>query len=372
MIYIENAAKGLDGLTTHVMTYVSAICFSEFLGRPFYFDYEVPCSTPPEYALRDEYKHKFAILMNSERSTVSQLLDMPANRVFEIDRDVSNKAAYEKLYSYFVTTEEMKARFEQTAIWDFFGFGRFPLTREELQSYDLIEWTHTSLSNPSCFYFLPRKEKDALLASVHTKFIPELESLAADIISELGRFNAVHLRLGDFLTNYASDEYRVNANRFRDYIAAHFADRSLPVVIATDGLYEKQMFAEMFAGYKTVFIDEFIFDNFRERYEGLPFTDFNSLTILDQLICTAGELFIGTYRSTFTSLIHRMRQERYRKKDFYFFPDDRVAVLLGPDMKIRKDRSGFFDWNGYSVFTPDHATMSWRREWDFDLTSLDL
>ncbi len=372
MIYIENAAKGLDGLTTHVMTYVSAICFSKFLGRPFYFDYEVPCSTPPAYALRDEYKDKFAILMNSERSTISQLLDMPANRVFEIDRGISNKAAYEKLYSYFATTEEMKARFEQTPIWDFFGFGRFSLTREELQTYDLIEWTHTSLSNPSCFYFLPRKEKDELLASVHTKFIPELESLAADIVSELGRFNSVHLRLGDFLTNYASDEYRVNLNRFRDYIAANFEDRSLPVLIATDGLYEKEMFAEMFDGYNTVFIDEFIFDNFRERYEDLPFTDFNSLTILDQLICTAADLFIGTYRSTFTSLIHRMRQERYQKKDFLFFPDDRVAVLLGPDMKIRKDRSGFFDWNGYSVFTPDHATMSWRREWNFDLISLDL
>ncbi len=372
MIYIENAAKGLDGFTTHVMTLVSGICLSKFLNRPFYFDYEIPCSTPPEYASRDEFKNKFAILMNSERSLVSQLIDMPADRVFEIDRTISNKSSYEKLYSYFVTTNEIKARFENTPIWDFFGFGRFPLTREELQTYALIEWTHTSLSNPSCFYFLPRNEKNELLASVQVKFIPEIELLASDIIAQLGNYYAVHLRLGDFLTNYASDEYRVNVDRFRKYVAANFEDKSLPILIATDGLHEKHLLTKIFDGYKTVYIDEFIFDNFRERYEALPFTDFNSLTILNQLICSAADLFIGTYRSTFTSLIHRIRQERYKKKDFFFFPDDRVAALLGPDMKIHKDRRGFFDWNGYSVFTPDHATMSWRREWDFDLTSIDF
>lgn len=372
MIYIENAAKGLDGLTIHVMTYVSSICFSKFLSRPFYFDYEIPSSTPPDYASKDEFKDKFAILMKSDRSLVSDLLDMPADRVFEIDRSVPNKASYEKLYSYFVTTEEMKVRFGQTPIWDFFGFGRFPLTKEDLQTYDLIEWTHTSMSNPSCFYFLPRKEKEALLASVRVRFIPEIESLATEIISQLGLYNAAHIRLGDFLTNYALDEYRVNADRFRDYVAAQFEDRSLPILVATDGLHEKQMFAEIFDGYKTVFIDEFIFDNYRERYEELPFTDFNALTILNQLICSASNLFIGTYRSTFTSLIHRLRQERCNRKDFFFFPDDRVALLLGHDMKIHKDRSGFFDWNGYSVFTPDHATLAWRREWDFDLTSIDF
>lgn len=372
MIYFENAAKGNDGLTTHVMTLVSAICFSTFLGRPFFLDYEIPCSTPPEFASRPEFKDMFSILMSSERSLVSQLVDMPADRVYEIDRDAANKVRYEKLYSYFATTDDMKERFGKTAIWDFFGFGRFPLTREELQTFDLIEWTHTSMSNPSCFYFLPRREKDELLASVKVRFIPPLEALASEIIGELGSFYAVHVRLGDFLTNYASDEYRVNIDRFRDYVAANFEDRSRLILISTDALHEKQMFSEIFEGYEVLYIDEFIFENFRQKYEGLPFTDFNSLTILDQLICSAADLFIGTYRSTFTSIIHRIRQERYRKKDFFFFPDDRVALLLGPDMKIRKDRSGFFDWNGYSVFTPDHATLSWRREWDFDLTSIDF
>jgi hypothetical protein len=372
MLYIENAAKGLDGFTTHVMSYTFCICFSKFLGQPFYFDYEIPASTPPVYALRDEFKEKFGVLISSPRSLASQLVDMPADRVFEIDRTVPNKVAYEKFYSYFATTNEMKARFGKTPIWDFFGFGRFDLTREELLTYELIEWTHSSLSNPSCFFFLPRKEKNDLLRSVQIRFIPEIETLASGVTDQLGRFYAVHLRLGDFLTHYGADEYAINTDRFRDYVSANFVDRSLPVVIATDGLYEKQLISRIFEGYILVFIDEFIFDSFPLRYRELPFTDFNSLTVLNQLICSGAELFIGTYRSTFTSLIHRLRQERYNKKDFYFFPDDRVAMLLGPDLKIKKDRSGFFDWNGYSVFAQDHASMSWRREWDFDYTSIDI
>jgi len=370
MIYFENAARGEEGFNTHLMSYTFCISFSNFLDRPFYLEYEIPCSTPPDYASRDEYRDKFAVLLNSERSIVSQLVDMPVNRVFEIDRTPENKAEYQLLHSYFATTEEMRAKFGHTAIWDFFGFGRTALTREDLMGYDLIEWTHSNLAHPSCFYFLPRADKLELLRQARIKFIEPIEKLASAIIDQFGQYYAVHTRLGDFLSNYSPDEYSVNKDRYTKYIAATFPDRSLPVLIATDALYEKPMFAEIFEGYKTIFIDEMIFEDFRDGYHALPFTDFNALTILNQLICAAADTFIGTYRSTFTSIIHRLRQERHNKKDFNYFPDNRVATLLGPDMKITKDRSGFFDWNRYSVFIEDHVALSWKREWDFDYTSI--
>jgi hypothetical protein len=71
-------------------------------------------------------------------------------------------------------------------------------------------------------------------------------------------------------------------------------------------------------------------------------------------------------------MIHWLRQERHGYKDFNFFPDDRVAQLLDENMRITKDRSGFFDWNRYAALTPDHNSLSWRREWDFDKTSVDF
>ena len=121
-----------------------------------------------------------------------------------------------------------------------------------------------------------------------------------------------------------------------------------------------------------VFIDEFVFDNYRSQYDQLEFTDFNALTIINQLLCASAESFIGTYRSTFTSIIHRLRQERFDRADFEFFPDDKVAKLLNGDCRIAPDRSGFFDWNRYSVFAEDHSSMSWMREWDRELSAIDM
>lgn len=372
MIYFENLVNYNEGFNTHVMRYTMCVSLSNFLDREFYFAPGSPSSTPPEYAVSGPDKDKFSILLDSPRSEVSDLVIIPNRRVDRIDRDVTNKLEIEVLMSYFLTTEELRQRFEGTFIWNAFGVGRFPLIREQLQAYDLIEFTHQTIASPSYSYFLPKPEKDALLRSVRLSYRDEIEQLAANIIAEFGEYYAVHIRLGDFLQVYESEGYGVRKDEYRKYVAATFPDRDLPVVIATDSLHEKELLAEIFAGYKQVFIDELVFENYADRYRSLPFTDFNVLTIIDQLVCAAAESFIGTYRSTFTLIIHRLRQERGGKKDFNFFPDSRVSKLIGESQTIAPDRSGFFDWNRYSVFSENLHDMSWRREWDHDLTSLDI
>ena len=372
MIYFENASRGTEGLNTHVMSWTICISLSNFLDRDFYFDYELPSSTPPDYAARPEFKDRFRILMESPRSIVSQLVDIPNRRVSEIDRSVSDKAEFQLLYSHFATTEEMKKRFEGTIIWDSFAVGRISQTREELADKALIEWTHTKLSNPSIFYFLTREEKRMLLDSVKIKYLSSLETLASKIGEQIGPHNAVHLRLGDYFDNYGADGYEVNVERFRAYVKAVFLDESIPVLIATDGLQEKETFTRIFEGYDLTFIDEHIFDEYRREYGELEFTDFNALTILNQLLCTTAGSFIGTYRSTVTGIIHRLRQERYAKSNFDFFPDEKVATLLDANWTIAPDRSGFFDWNRYSVFAENHSAMAWMREWNHELSSIDV
>lgn len=372
MIYVENASRGKEGLNTHVMSWTMCISLSNFFDRDFYFDYELPSSTPPDYASQPEFKDKFKSLLESPRSMVSDLLDIPNRRMSEIDRSVEDKAEFQLLYSHFATTVEMKRRFEGTMIWDSFGLGRICLTREELTDKPLIEWTHTKLSNPSIFYFLGREEKRALLDSVKIKYLPTLEALASKIGEQIGPHHAVHLRLGDYFANYGSDGYQVNVDRFRAYVKAVFLDDSIPVLIATDGLQEKETFARLFGDYDLMFIDELIFDEYRRDYGELEFTDFNALTILNQLLCASAGSFIGTYRSTFTSIIHRIRQERYAKVDFDFFPDEKVARLLDVNYRIAPDRSGFFDWNRYSVFAENHSAMSWMREWNHELSAIDV
>lgn len=372
MLYYQNASFGKEGLNTHVMAWTMCISMSNFLDKDFYFDYEIPCSTPPDYASHPDHKERFGVLMTSKRSLVSQLMDIPNRRVFGVDRNVENKGSYDHLFHHFATTEDMRKRFEGTMLWDAFGSGRSAITREEMQDFDLVEWTRSNLSAPAAFFFLPKAEKQALLNAVKVRFLSQIEKLAADVIEQVGEYNAIHIRLGDFLVNYESDEYSVNAERFCRYVTANFPDRDLPVLIATDGLQEKELFARIFDGYKLIYIDELIFDEYRERYLQMPFTDFNVLTILNQLICAAGHTFIGTYRSTMTAVIHRLRQERYSKRDFNFFPDEKIARLLNDKMKIVPDRSGFFDWNRYSVLSSEHRDIGWRREWDHQLTMIDV
>jgi len=373
MIYFENASHGNEGFNTHLMSWTFCVSFSNFLDRDFYFDFEKPCSTPPAFASLEPFKDKFKILLESERSLVTDLVRIRNRRVKQIDREVENKKSMQLLYSHFGSTAAMQRSFGNTMMWDYFSNGRVPLIREELQEFELIEFTHTKLTNPSFFYFLPRKEKDDLLRSIEIRYLSSIEQLAAKIVSELGRYNSVHIRLGDFPEAYKADEYGINIERYKKYVQHHFLDRSLPILIATDGLDSKEVFDEIFEGYKLIYIDELIFGDHFDDFTSLEFTDFNVLTILNQLICAASESFIGTYRSTFTGIIHRLRQERHRDARFYFFADDRIARSLNEDFEIVPDRKGFFEWNKYTIFTESgHNQMGWMREWDFDQTSIDF
>jgi hypothetical protein len=256
-------------------------------------------------------------------------------------------------------------------IFDHFGMGRKALTREELNEFDLIEWTDTRLSNPSYFYLLNRPEKQDLLRSIALQYLPEIESLAAIIIAELGHYNSVHIRRGDFLN--LRPEY--GASALSGEFAAHIAvalPKDVRVVIATDGLEEKDFLKTLFEGFDIRFVDELIFEQFREEFLKLPFTDFNALTVLNQLICSASGDFVGTYFSTVTGVIHKLRQERYKEKEFMFFPDPSVSRHLSDGLKLVPDRQGFFDWNRFSAFAPSHFQMAWAREWDYDLTAVDF
>ena len=67
MLYLQNASFGQEGFNTHLMSYTFAVSLSNFLDRDFFFDYEIPCSTPPDYASKPEYKDKFGTLLTAKR-----------------------------------------------------------------------------------------------------------------------------------------------------------------------------------------------------------------------------------------------------------------------------------------------------------------
>ncbi len=371
MIYFENYLNGTCGLNNHVIPYTLCISLSNFLGRDFFFEFENPSNFPPDYAVNSGERDKFEILMKSPISRVSDLVKIPNRRVYEVDREVKNKIRLEELFLTFLTTEEQKAKYGNTMIWNFFSLGREAFTREHLQTFDLVEiGRNESLVNATFFYFLPRMEKNHLLDSIKIRYRDDLEELAAKITAEAGAFNATHFRLGDFPAAYGSDGYNVSVERFAKYFDEVIPDKNTPLLVATDGLHEKALFAEILKPFKYRFIDELIFDEYRRDFGKLESTDFNTISVLNQILCANSQTFIGTCRSTFTSIIHRLRQERHGLADFNFLPDERIVRLLTPDNDIKADSAGFFEWNRYSIFSEHYTYPAWMREWNYGLTSL--
>ena len=370
MIYFENYQKGHVGLNNHVIPYTLCIAVSHFLDRDFYFEHETNTRTPPEYATTDGLHDKFSILMHSPPSRVSDLLDIPSRRVYEIDRDVQKKFRIEDPMRSFLTTEAQQQKFGETFIWNYFSLGRDAYIKDSLLENDVIEFGSQSLVNATYFFFLDRAEKCSLLDTIKINYRADLEKLAARISGEFGDFNAIHLRLGDFRSSYGGDGYRVVTDRFKKSVEALLKQMDVPLLVATDGLHEKELFSEMLSGFDYRFIDEIVFENYFDEYRELDFTDYNALSVINQIICANAGQFIGTCRSTFTSVIHRIRQERYGKTDFDFFPDERVSRVLSPEFELRPDQQGFFEWNRYSIFSEGYEYPGWMREWTYDLTSI--
>lgn len=351
MIYFENYKKGTSGLNNHVIPYTLCISLSNLLERDFFFDYELPPNFPPVFATDGRLKEKFSFLTASPRAVISDLVKIPNGRVFDVDRSAANKTRIEDCWKTCVSDEATMKQFGTTGIQNFFTLGREVLIKENLQSYDLIEVGEDTLVNVSFFYFLQRDAKNALFNSVAIRYRDDIEQLADTICREFGPFNSMHLRMGDFVQAYESDGWKVDIDLFRRYLDAAFSENDFPVLIATDDFGNKDLIKQLLPGREHFIIDELVFGEYEQHFKSLEFRDFGVLCVLDQIIAAAAAEFVGTCRSTVTSIIHRLRQERLTKKDFKFLPDERVARLLDDQLNLVPDATGFFDWNRYTPFS---------------------
>jgi hypothetical protein len=370
MIYFENHCQGVTGLNNHVVSYTLCTAISNFLERNFYFDFELPTITLPEVDTSGPLKTELEHVIHSKRSLVSDLLDIPGRRVFAVDRNVSSKLRVDDPMLTFMTDQPQYEKFGGTMISNFFSLGRTPLVKESLEQHELIEFGPNCIINASFYFFLEREKKCRLLDSIRIRYRAEIEDLASKIAASLGAYNAAHIRLGDFRTVYGPDGFVLEPDSFRQYLRAIFADSDLPLLIATDEFQNDEAFAEMLEGFDYRFLDRVILGDFFEGFRSLPFSDFNVLSVLDQLVCASSERFVGTCRSTFTSVIHRLRQERFGKSDFNLLPDARVRRHLDGEFRTVADGQGFFEWNRYSAFAEHYEYPAWMREWNYDLTAV--
>jgi len=196
--------------------------------------------------------------------------------------------------------------------------------------------------------------------------------LAHRVASDIGSFNAVHMRRGDFKVTYGVttlDRKPWEAIEAMDQVF----DRKDPLVIVTDER-DDPFFQEIKLAYpEHLFIDWHVLDEYGAEFERLPQTDSLSLAYLSQLVAAESNNFIGTMTSTFTSMIQRYRGNRGKHEPFRFLwnelPDEGASFERGRHAVsncIALDRGvmleefeGPYSWNRVS----QRLNPSWMREW---------
>lgn len=171
----------------------------------------------------------------------------------------------------------------------------------------------------------------------HLRYIDEIQCAAARVVNAIrdrvrkkktddvdGIFDAVHIRRGDFQYKGTRLEADKLIEKSSDLIPA-----GTTVYIATDE--KKKSFFKPFADkYDAIYLDDF-----KHLIEGI---NTNYYGMLDQLIASRGRVFVGTYHSTFTGFINRMRGYHAVKnklphfengtiESYYFVPDNMKHIM---------------------------------------------
>jgi len=140
----------------------------------------------------------------------------------------------------------------------------------------------------------------------HLRFADHVQCAAARVVAAIraksrengdpsGAFDSMHVRRTDFATLPVYNNGVVGAEKL---VADNYFNDGRTVYISTDEK-NKTFFQPMFNHYKILFLDDF-----KHLLQG---TDPNFFGMIEQLIAARGDKFVGTYYSTFTAYINRIR-----------------------------------------------------------------
>jgi hypothetical protein len=230
-----------------------------------------------------------------------------------------------------------------------------------------------TLSFYSTFFYLDRAAQlemhDALR---RMKPKPELAAFADRVAQDLGVFNAVHIRRGDFKkTGGVTTLDRTSAEAI-EAMDHHFS-RDERLVILTDEA-DDPFFDEIKASYRDiVFLDWHILRNFGQQFNDLPTHDSVALAYISQLVAAQSGDFMGTMTSTFTALVQRFRGNLGKDEPFKFLWNELPPLgakvepgrhAFGEDVPLDKgvmveEFSGPYAWNRVN----QRLNTGWMREW---------
>lgn len=201
---------------------------------------------------------------------------------------------------------------------------------------------------------------------------PEYAAYASRVADDLGCFNAVHIRRGDFKKTLGVTTLDRTGREAVEALDHHFS-RNDRLVILTDEA-DDPFFDDIKAAYRdAIFLDRHMLENFGPEFHELPARDSIALAYLSQLVASRSNDFIGSMTSTFTSLIQRMRGNLGSHEPFKFLwnelppPGAKLEPgrhVIGDSVRLEKgimveERDGPYSWNRFN----ERLNSGWMREW---------
>ena len=141
------------------------------------------------------------------------------------------------------------------------------------------------------------------------RFAPDIRQRVADVLETMGHpFNALHVRRTDHPSSFnMKQEYWLQQLSVRDAVNL---TKTLYIATDEDDKTWFRPFSE--AGYNLFFAEDFS-DQLRLGNENPAVTQ-DTLGLCEQLICAHADHFVGSYYSTFTMYIKRLRKQLFWKK----------------------------------------------------------
>lgn len=188
----------------------------------------------------------------------------------------------------------------------------------------------------------------------HLRYVDEIQCAAARVVMKLheyahdaqnnpdGSFDTMHVRRGDFISFY-SQTVVSGEQLYEDHVQTVIAENRT-IYIATDE-QDKKYFETLARHNKLYYLDDFqdLLKDVNPNYYGM----------LDQLIASTGVTFIGTFYSTFSGFINRLRGYRSQKarlpgyetggiRSYYTYGDHRLSYSRDMMHNYRSIKQAFW------------------------------
>jgi hypothetical protein len=213
-----------------------------------------------------------------------------------------------------------------------FADGREHLNFVEDNNYGFAKFNFGFYSR---FFHARTQKLDNFLNKIDFK--KEYWDLAKKIANSLDSFAGIHLRGSDHRKNFNIK------NEELEFYIQNYHNSNKKVVLCTDEDIEQIP--------NTILLHEYIVENFWDEFVKLEYNSILVFSLINLLVMTYSDYFIGTPGSTYTAYIHR---KLYQKRNHNF------EMMDCGRYHSSWNQSGKYSWNGM----PMHTEMkSWWREW---------